>query len=132
MTEFVINPISEDPQRDTNLRSGKACAGCMLHGLSEILHQLAKFLVEGRHRSRRRAENGITEDPDRLDGHGSSLGSKTQVTWIAYDLHDTCIALGASHRIDRAQFARERQPVLSSRDQERPIMLIGAQEPMRD
>jgi len=128
MSQLVIDPIGEDPQRDTDLGSSETRAGRMLHGLSEILHQLAKFLVEGRHRRCGRAEHGIPEDPDRLDGHGTSLGSQAQVTWIAYDLHNTGIATGTAHRIHGTQVAREREPVLASRDQERSVMLVGAEK----
>jgi hypothetical protein len=69
MPDHVVNVEREDPQPDAELRSGKAGAALILHGLGEVLDQRAELAVEVHDGLRGRTQHGVPEQSDRLNGH---------------------------------------------------------------
>ena len=71
---FVLaDPICEDPQSDADLRCGQARARCVDHRLGEVGDELPQLLVEHGHRLGRRAQDGVAEQANRLNGHQTSV-----------------------------------------------------------
>ena len=69
MPEFVIHPVGEHPQGDSQLWCRQPYSGGVAHRVGEVLDQAAQFLVEGDHFGCWRAENGVTEQTNRNDAH---------------------------------------------------------------
>ena len=82
MTDHVVDVEGEHPQADAELRRGQAGAALVLHGLGEVLDELAQFLVEVDDGIGRRAQHRIAEQTDGLDGHAVLLLTGNQLVAI--------------------------------------------------
>ena len=68
-----VDVPGEHAQPHAELRCGQAGAGRGQHGVGEVLDEPAQLLVEVDDLDGGLAQDGVTEQADGLDGHGSSL-----------------------------------------------------------
>ncbi|CAB4881117.1 unannotated protein [freshwater metagenome] len=73
VSKFAVHVIGKHPKHDPNLRSSEPTTWRGDHGLGQVAHQNPQFLIEIDNRESRSAQNRVTEEADRLNGHIFSL-----------------------------------------------------------